>query len=200
MKDKESVMRFLESGRSYHRKELLAAFYDDSSMNEGSFQWTLGEFLKNGNLIREGYDEYRVSCGSVSTQYRPVYSDFALNLMNYLAEKFPYVQFVIFETVLMNEFLNHLIAQNTIFVQVEKEVAPFVFRLLQEGYNNVMYKPSKKEREFYWTKDSIIVTDMISEAPLFHQRPHENHPVFQEQRRMTMTEEKPKQYVFRRNA
>ena len=42
-------------------------------------------------------------------------------LMEKISKKFPYVSFTVFETVLMNNFLNHLIAQNTIFLQVERE-------------------------------------------------------------------------------
>lgn len=81
-------------------------------------------------------------------------------------EKYPYVQFTVFETVLMNEFLNHLIAQNTVFIQVEKESSIYVFRFFQnQGIQNVMYKPGKKDFNLYWAKDCVIVTDMISEAP-----------------------------------
>mgnify|MGYP007122633325 CR=1 FL=1 len=93
--------------------------------------------------------------------------------MNQIKETYPYVTFTVFETVLMNDFLNHLIAQNTVFIQAEKESSIYVFRFLQEkGYQNVMYKPGKNEFDLYWSRDEIVVADIISEAPLRTDEPH----------------------------
>lgn len=107
------------------------------------------------------------------SEYRPNYSDQALRLIDILSKAFPHVSFTVFETVLMNEFLNHLVAQNTVFIQAEKESSIFLFRFLQEqGYTNLLYKPSIKDFSLYWTKDSIIVTNLISEAPVLEEKPH----------------------------
>ena len=93
--------------------------------------------------------------------------------MNQIEQMYPYVTFTVFETVMMNDFLNHLIVQNTIFIQVEKESSIYIFRFLQEkGYQNVMYKPGEKEFDLYWSRDEIVVTDIISEAPLRTDEPH----------------------------
>jgi len=88
--------------------------------------------------------------------------------------KDPSVHFTVFETALMNDFLNHLVAQNTVYIQMEKDVNIFVFRFLQElGYDHLLYKPNKDEYALYWKKDCIVVTDLISEAPLSASAPHE---------------------------
>ena len=151
-----------------------AAYSTDSSFNAGSFQWKLGDLLKSGEIVRTGYDEYRIAGESAKPAYSPQYSELANEISEKLSSIYPYVQFTVFETVLLNEFLNHLIAQDTVFIQVEKDSSPFLFRALQEaGYTNVMYKPSAKERELYWTKDSVIVADMISEAPISNEHPHQ---------------------------
>ena len=74
----------------------------------------------------------------------------------------------------LNEFLNHQIAQNTIYVQVEKDVSSYIFDILQEKYTgNVLYKPGKIDFGRYWTKDCIVVLDLISQAPLSQDAPHE---------------------------
>lgn len=99
-------------------------------------------------------------------KWEKLYSDTAEGLIRLISEKYPYVQFTAFETVLMNEFLNHLIAQNTVFIQVEKESGIYVFRFLQEqGIQNVMYKPGKKDFNLYWSKDCVIVTDIDIISP-----------------------------------
>jgi hypothetical protein len=49
-----------------------------------------------------------------------------------------------------------------------------VFRFLQEiGYERLLYKPKKADYALYWEKDCIVVTDLISEAPLSVAAPHE---------------------------
>ena len=56
------------------------------------------------------------------------------------------------------DFLNHLVAQNTVFVQAEKDISIFIFRFLQElGYEHLLYKPNKADYALYWEKDGIVV-------------------------------------------
>lgn len=106
--------------------------------------------------------------------YRPAYSDLAAKLISQVSDKHPSVRFTVFETALMNDFLNHLVALNTVFIQAEKDVSIFVFRHLRElGYAHLLYKPKKADYALYWEKDCIVVTDMISEAPLSASAPHE---------------------------
>ena len=91
-----------------------------------------------------------------------------------LSDQYPELVFVVFESVLLNEFLNHQIAQNTIYVQVEKNVSSYIFDELHEEYaGGVLYKPGKKEFERYWIRDCIVVLDLISQAPLSQDKPHE---------------------------
>ncbi len=107
------------------------------------------------------------------SEYRPCYSHRALHLIEILSKAYPHVSFTVFETVLMNEFLNHLIAQNTVFIQAEKDSSIFLFRFLQEqSYTNLLYKPTAKDFSLYWSKDCVVVTDLISEAPVLEAEPH----------------------------
>ena len=57
----------------------------------------------------------------------------AAKLIVQISNKYPLARFTVFETALMNDFLNHLVAQNTVFIQVEKGISVFVFRFLREG-------------------------------------------------------------------
>ncbi len=107
------------------------------------------------------------------SEYRPNYSDQALHLIEILSKAYPHVSFTVFETVLMNEFLNHLVAQNTVFIQAEKGSSIILFRFLQEhGYTNLLYMPSGKTFSLYWSKDCVVLTDLISEAPTLEDEPH----------------------------
>ena len=117
--------------------------------------------------MKTGYNEYMIPDGREKKAYKALYSELASALLVQVSERYPLVMFTVFETVLMNDFLNHMVAQNTVFIQVEKEQSIFVFRYLQElGYTNLMYKPSKADFSLYWKADCIVVTDLISEAPV----------------------------------
>ncbi len=168
------ILNSLESKRTYSHKELLDCLrQSEPDRTKGAYQWIVNRSIQNGELLRIGYDTYSLPDGDVTKEYRPDYSDAAKELMEDISEKYPDVVFTVFETTLLNDFLNHLIAQNTLFVQVEKESSIYVFRYLQEkGYGNVLYKPSAEDISLYWSKGCVIVTDLVSEAPIRALEPH----------------------------
>lgn len=170
----EELLDRLYDKKIYSHKELKDELRMlKTGLSESTYHWAISGLVRDGALTRLGYDSYSLSSGIPRDEYVPVYSDTAERLIRLISEKYPYVHFTVFETVLMNEFLNHLIAQNTIFLQVEKESSIYVFRFLQDQeIQNVMYKPSKNDFNLYWEKDSVIVTDMISEAPIRRNNPN----------------------------
>ena len=170
----EGIIEKLEFSRTYSHKELLGLLKRiKPNLADTTYHWSISCLMRDGKIFRRGYDAYSLSRGEKLREYQPFYSDETKNLINLIANRYPHVSFTVFETVLMNDFLNHLIAQNTIFVQVEKESSIYVFRYLQdEGYDNVLYKPRQDDMTLYWSKGCIIVTDMVSEAPLRAVEPH----------------------------
>jgi hypothetical protein len=125
-------------------------------------------------LFRVGYDEYTISERHFLPEYRPIYTEDVLRIEKFLKEKYPELSFVMFESVVLNEFLNHQIAQNTIYVQVEKDLSTFIFDLLkQELGGMVLYKPNKNEFSKYWTRGCVVVLELISQAPMSSEQPHE---------------------------
>ena len=171
----ERTVQKLEPNQQYSRQALVSELRQDNpQLRESSFHWAISGMLHSGSIIKTGYNEYQIPDGREKKIYRPLYSEPASALLAQVSEKYPLVSFTVFETVLMNDFLNHLIAQNTVFLQVEKEYSIFVFRYLQDlGYTDLMYKPSKADYSLYWKPDCIVVTDLISEAPVNVLFPHE---------------------------
>ncbi len=165
----------LDPDRQYSHQELISELRQDNpKLSESSYHWAISEMLHSGSIVKIGYNEYTIPDGCERKPYKPIYSDISSALLTQVSEKFPLVSFTVFETALMNDFLNHLIAQNTIFLQVEKEYSIFVFRYLQRmGCTDLMYKPSKADYALYWKEDCIVVTDLISEAPVRESSPHE---------------------------
>ena len=156
-----------------HKEIILMLKCMRPGLTESAYHWMIYVLMQRCLLVRLGYDTYALSRDSLKSVYFPAYSEEAMKLIRLISSEYPEVKFTVFETVLMNEFLNHLIAQNTIFIQVEKDCSAYIFRYLQEnGYVNVMYKPRVREFNLYWKRGCIVVTDMVSEAPLRKDMPH----------------------------
>ena len=163
------VAEKLKEDHDYSHSDMIRLLkYAYPDMKENSYQWGLSSMLKAGQITKTGYNAYRVAGGAQQKKkYSPRYTEEAQELIRKIHKKYPLVNFTVMELKLLNEFLNHLIANNTFFVHVDRDVSDFVFRyILESGYPRVLYKPSEKERTLYWEKDIIIVLDLVSEAPL----------------------------------
>ena len=159
---------------SFSRKDLYGALsLENKTVSQNSFKWILAEWLRDGKLYKISSDSYSLSPSTKKT-YSPEYSENGKALIKSLAEFYSDVNFVVFESYLLNEFVNHLISKNTIVVMVEKDMVDFVFEhLAQEHPGNVLLSPSEEEFRRYWTEDCIVVENIISEAPLFKDKAHE---------------------------
>ena len=90
-----------------------------------------------------------------------------------MEERFPELEYTLFETLLLNEFVNHLYAQNILVLQVEKDLCPFTFDFLNELFpGKVLYNPSSDDLGRYQSDNCIILENRISEAPFDKEHPH----------------------------
>lgn len=68
--------------------------------------------------------------------------------------------------MILNEFLNHLIARNHIIFEVEKDGSGFAYEFLKENVpNRILFLPGKKELERYSSDNDIYILHAISETP-----------------------------------
>lgn len=170
----ESVPGKMADGQSYNHRTIVNWLQQERpNLSGGGYHWAIDQLIRQGDIVKKGYDEYRKADGNDRSVFFPAYSEDAIHIIETISMKFPYVSFTVFETVLLNSFLNHLIGQNTIFLQVEKESSVYIFRYLQEeGSVNLLYKPGVEEFHLYWTSRMVVITDLISEAPLRKDQPH----------------------------
>lgn len=164
----------LSDKKTYHRDDLFEILRrEKQDLSDSTFRWALYNLLRKQEIFRIGYDTYITEKPEMLPEYRPIYSDRAISVMKMLSERYPDLSFVVFESVFLNEFLNHQIAQNTIYIQVEKMVSSYIFDILKEEYaGSVLYKPGKSDFDRYWTRDCIVVLELISQSPLSHEAPH----------------------------
>ena len=124
----EHIRNALKCGEIYSHKELTNELKIlKPNLADSTYHWAISSLVREGQIIRLGYDAYSSPDGSTKKEYDPLYSDLALEVLNQIKETYPYVTFTVFETVMMNDFLNHLIAQNTVFIQALRRKAVSMF-------------------------------------------------------------------------
>ena len=171
----DSAISKLADKTTYCRDDLARILSSAKpDLSDSAFRWTLYNLLREKKIFRVDYDTYTTIDPQELPLYRPYYSDKAITVTETLVRRFPEISFVLFESVLLNEFLNHQLAQNTIYVQVERDISSYIFDELREEYaGDVLYRPGSREFDRYWTRDCIVVLNLITQAPLSQDDPHE---------------------------
>lgn len=153
----------------FSKKELLSSFRSSGySKSESSFLAYFQELIRDSRIQRIGRNAYRVADSNLKS-YEYSYSSQSNAIATAIKDKHPYLDFSIFEMVQLNEFANHQIGRNTIFVFVDADVIDYVFDSLKTEYSsNVLLHPSIDDYHRYKTDDTIILCRRISESPVGH--------------------------------
>lgn len=151
---------------SFTRRDVFdAASSACDDFKESDMRNLMEAMLVGGSIVRIAHNRY-VRKESSKQEYKPVYSDEAKKLIKDVKEKYPYLSFQVWEITWFNEFLNHLVAHNRIFLDVENDGCEFVYSSLADDYGGrILLRPSVKELQYYIQTDSIIVERMVSESP-----------------------------------
>ena len=135
------------------------------TLGEEAMRKKLRGLVKSGAVVRVGRNAYCVS-GSQMSNYRHEYSNKARAAAQAIREAFPTAEFTVFELVQLNEFVNHQLAHNVIFLSVEDDVIDFAFDLLKEQFpGKVLLDPSIDLYHQYWYDGMIVLNKLVTEAP-----------------------------------
>lgn len=139
----------------------------DHSFRDTLFRNLLEKLLEEGSIVRVGRNRYqKFSTDMEKLIYRNQYSEDAQKLICEMTEKFPLVDYRIWELNWLNEFWNHQIAQSKIFLEVENVGCEFVYTELCEKHpGKILLRPNENELYRYGGQNTIIVDRLISEAP-----------------------------------
>ena len=150
----------------FTRQELLDSFrMAGYKLSEASFYKKVEELVSSGEIIRVGRNVYCMP-DDKRLAYEYKYSELAEEVAQEIAQKYPYIRFSIFEFVQLNDFVNHLLAHNVIFLSVEVEIMDFVFETLREKYpGKVLINPTVEIYHQYWSDNMIVLGKLTTEAP-----------------------------------
>jgi hypothetical protein len=153
----------------YTRQEIYqVAEHTDHLVKETQLRYHIGKMLKRKSILRVGRNLYiKADEAKLKRQYRNVYSSTAEKIIEFMKTKFPLMDYRIWELIWLNEFLNHQLGNNLIFVEIEKIGCEVVFHSLREilQSTSVLLMPTTEQLLLYREHDSVIINRLITEAP-----------------------------------
>lgn len=159
-----TIPKSLKDKESFSRKEYSQAMQREYGLNESQSKYVLQKELDRGAIIRKGWNQYTTMKKKIV--YLHDYSDEAKNIAALMEKNFVDVEYQVFEMVQLNQFMNHLVAHNTIFIGVENDLMDYVFDALNKEYpGRVMLKPSLEIYYRYLQDNEIVVGRLPSETP-----------------------------------
>ncbi|OBX21191.1 hypothetical protein LX77_03550 [Gelidibacter algens] len=100
--------------------------------------------------------------------YHPTLNNKLKRLFYKIKKDFPFVEFCIWDTQWLNEFMRHQPFKYYTVLELEKDVTESVFYALKEQGKQVFIEPDAETFDLYVnnSEDVIILKHLISEAPL----------------------------------
>ena len=161
----EIIQHFMPMG--LFKTSDIAAWFRESEpdLKDSSINWRVYVLVKDGVLSRVSKGVFKIG---ESRSYNPVVDAKLKKLAKTVGKQFPFAEFCLWDTALINNFSQHLTAQGFYVVAVEKDAAESVFHFLLEKMKNVYYNPTDDVIDNYlYLSDtkSVVVKNMVSEAP-----------------------------------
>ena len=165
--DKRAILQKLPDGICTRQHIVHAARLVEPSFKETQLRQLLGALHTSNLIVRVGRNQYRKADDSPRKPvYTGVYSKTAQVVIEYMETTFPLLEYRVWELSWLNEFFNHLVARNRVFLEVEHEGCDFVFSALFEKFpGKVLLRPEVQEILRYGTDDGIIIDRLVTEAP-----------------------------------
>lgn len=155
-------------------RQIFDSWRQSGDLTTQNAQWKrLRSLVRKGKLIVVGHDSYIWSSEANLRPYRPVISAVASQVLNEMSERYGRMNYTLFELIWLNDFLNHLLGTNALFVMVERDYAPFVFEFLSERHvGGVLLDPSPEDFFRYMGNRTILVVKKPSQGPANRYMPH----------------------------
>lgn len=146
----------------------IIEFYSsiEPSLKRSTIDWRIYHLTQNKILYRLSRGRYTIS-DSNKPIFLPEIDRSIKKLYSSIKSQLPYINFIVWQTKWLNEFMRHQPGKFITIVEVEKDVMESVFNLLQNSQQNVFISPSQDiiHNYVYNSKFPIVIENLISEAP-----------------------------------
>ena len=141
----------VKNQKCFSRQQVLQSFRNAGyKLSNSSFYKRFASMVKDGELARVGNGWYCIPSNNVR-----LYD-----------HEYPLVDFSIMELIQLNDFVNHQLAHNVLFLSVESDVMEFVFNMLKDQYfGKVFINPTPEMYHQYWSDNMIVINKLTTESP-----------------------------------
>lgn len=169
----ETLKAAFPAGKLVQKSE-IKDFYarQDGSLTEQAFRRRLYGLEKQHVILPIGAGLYTFQGAAASTngkkQFSPTISPTQAALNQTMQETFPYLDYLVWETRLLHEWMIHQPVVNQVLVETEPDACESVFNHLKAQYpGKVFLEPDRLMMERYVLSlpESILVVRLISQSP-----------------------------------
>jgi len=147
------------------KKELIHVIKSQTTyVKDSSVRWIIHQLVGNGEITKIDSNHFY---NGVLTKYQPSRESNRKNkIKTILNDTYPSLDAIIYETSILNEWVNHQISKNIIIVEVEKYYIENIFNALKKHLGNcVLYNPTFEDYDRYAEHDTVVVTNFITRSP-----------------------------------
>ena len=168
--DKDAILKKFQEGKVFGKTAFRQSVHSiNPDCSEAMINWLLLSFRKKGILSSAGAGKYYVTSAQEAAKkiYFYPHSPKFLDIENQISERFPLLNFQMWELIQMNDFVNHQIAKNVIFIEAEKMMVDSVYEDIHAKHPYAMLEPDTDL--FYKLRGpdvDIVVQKLQSESPV----------------------------------
>ena len=156
----------VQNQRNFTRHQVLQSFRNAGyALSDSSFYKSFSMMVEEGKLARVGKGLYCFPDNNTKS-YNHEYSALAVDVAALIQKQYPLVNFSLMELIQFNDFVNHQLAHNVLFLSVEPDAMEFVFEMLKSQYfGKVFINPTLEMYHQYWSDNMIVINKLTTEAP-----------------------------------
>lgn len=132
--------------------------------SKASYRWAIYNLVHSGLITKIGKNQF-IKGHKRKYAYEYVGATHK-QIVHYFEKELPNITAVIYESTILNEWLNHQLARNIIFVEVDKFYSDIIFEKLKNNIqSNILIKPKTGEFSRYAENNTIIIQNLVTQAP-----------------------------------
>jgi hypothetical protein len=163
----QDILAPLQKGKQYTLAELSSVIHTlRPQLSPRGYSWILSHLVQQGSLkrIKEGIYLRDDTLKIYDSGSLPKVGQECISLIR---KAYPDFRIVAFETTILNEWLNELIARSTLIIEVESLALGYVYNALHGKVKaTLLLKPSAKEMDYYRDDRTVLLEPLVSRAPL----------------------------------
>ncbi|WP_299290039.1 DUF6577 family protein [uncultured Mucilaginibacter sp.] len=145
----------------------LYRFFKESEPDllKSTFNWRVFELVKQFELKRIGRGQLMIG---QEVSFSQQYTEQLNEIGSYIQDQFPFADYCLWDTGILNEFAHHLQRHSFIIVDVEKDTAQSVYFQLKERFKPAFFRVNVNLVFDFADDDNkpLLIRNMVSESPV----------------------------------